>query len=98
MNNFCFPNQRTHPRYKVSKEAQVIYPDDRGLVEVIIEELSVGGARVQLRSSTDLSGEFNLFVPREKMLYTGSVRWMKGDLVGLRFVCDPAYVALKIVT
>ena len=92
------PNQRSNPRYRVSKEAKVIYPDERGLVDVIIKDFSVGGARIQLRSSTDLSGEFHLFVPPEKMLYTVAVRWMKGNEAGLRFVSDPEYVALKNVT
>lgn len=91
------PNQRSNPRYKVSKDAKVIYPDERGLVDVIVRDLSVDGARIQLKSSTDLSGKFNLFVPSEKMLYTVSVRWMKGNVVGLRFASDPEYVALKSV-
>ena len=99
MSSFTVPaNQRSEPRYKVSKDAQVIYPDDRGLVDVIIKDLSRDGARIQLKSSTDLSGEFNLFVPPEKMLYTVAVRWMKGNVVGLRFVKEPKYVGLKSVT
>lgn len=83
------PNQRSHPRYKVSKDAKIIFPDGRGLVDVMIRDMSVGGARIQLKSSTDLSGQFNLSVPSEKILYTGAVRWMKGNLVGLQFVSDP---------
>ena len=92
------PNQRINPRCKVAKNAHVIYPDSRGTTEVIIKDLSVGGARVQLKSPTDLSGEFNLFVPLEKMLYTGTVRWMKGNVVGVRFVSEPQHVALKVVS
>ena len=64
------PNQRSNPRYKVSKDARLIYPDERGSVEVLIKEISVGGARVKLKASTDLSGTFNLFIPsREATLH-----------------------------
>ena len=79
------PNQRSHPRNKVLKDAQVIYADERGIVDVIVKDLSVGGARIQLKSSTDLSGSFDLFIPPEKMRYTAAVRWMKGNVVGIQF-------------
>ena len=92
------PNQRSHPRHNVSKDAKVIYPDHRGLAEVCLTDLSVGGARIQLKSSTDLSGEFNLWLPPEKMLYTAAVRWMKGNVAGLKFVGEPQSVSLKRVT
>jgi hypothetical protein len=92
------PNQRSNPRYKVLKDARIIYPDERTQVDVIVKDLSVGGAQIQLKCSTDLSGEFKLFVPPEKMLYSGAVRWMKGNLVGVRFVSEPQNVALKILT
>ena len=92
------PNERLHPRTKVSKDAKVIYPDERGFTDVLIRDMSVGGARIQLKGSTDLSGEFNLYIPPEKKHYTASVRWMKGNVVGLRFVSDPKHVALKGVT
>jgi hypothetical protein len=95
MNSFSVPsNERLHPRDKVSKDAKVLYPDERGVVDVIVRDLSVGGARIQLKSSTDLSGKFNLYIPPEKMLYTVAVRWMKGNLVGLQFMREPEYVAL----
>ena|SRR5688572_5465950 len=91
------PNQRAHPRHKTAKDARVIYPDERWMVDVIVRDLSVDGARIQLKSSTDLSGKFSLFVPAEKMLYTVSVRWMKGPVVGLQFLSEPKHVALKAV-
>jgi PilZ domain-containing protein len=83
------PNERLHPRTKVSKDAKVIYPDERGFTDVLIRDMSVGGARIQLKSSTDLSGEFNLYIPPEKEHYTAAVRWMRGDLVGLQFKSTP---------
>ena len=89
------PNQRSHRRNKISQDAKVIYPDERGFVDVIIRDLSVEGARIQLKSSTDLSGAFDLFIPPEKMRYKASVRWMKGDLVGLRFIRQSENAALK---
>lgn len=65
------------------------YPDERGFTDVIIRDMSVGGASIQLKSSTDLSGEFNLYIPPEKISYTAAVRWMKGNLVGLQFKDNP---------
>ena len=96
--SFSFPsNERSQPRHKVSKDAAVIYPDEREPVDVIIHDICVGGARIQLKSSTDLSGKFNLFIPPENMHYTASVRWMKGNQVGLQFVSQPEFVNLRSV-
>jgi hypothetical protein len=93
------PNERSHPRHKVSKDAKVIYPDERGLVDVLVRDQSVGGAGILLKNSTDLAGEFKLYFPSEKMLYTGAVRWMKGNLVGLQFVSEPECVAgIKLIS
>ena len=83
------PDERSHPRKKVSTDAKVLYPDERGFVDVLIRDMSVGGASIQLKSSTDLSGEFNLYIPPEKKLYTAAVRWMKGNLAGLQFKGEP---------
>jgi hypothetical protein len=96
MNTYYFPpNQRSHHRSQVSKDASVIFPDERRATDVIIKDLSVGGARIQLRSSTDLSGEFNIFIPTDKVLHTAAVRWMRGDLAGLQFETEPVEVGLK---
>ena len=56
---------------------------------MLIRDMSVGGASIQLKNSTDLSGEFKLYIPPEKKLYTAAVRWMKGNLVGLQFKGEP---------
>jgi hypothetical protein len=90
MSSFSIPpKERSHLRNKVSKDAKVIYPDERGFTDVFIRDMSVGGASIQLKSSTDLSGVFNLYIPPEKKSYTAVVRWMKGDLVGLQFKGAP---------
>lgn len=90
MSSFSLPpNERSHPRHKVLKDAQLIYPDERGLTDVLIRDMSVGGASIQLKNSTDLSGELNLYIPPEKKQYTAVVRWMRGDLVGLQFKREP---------
>jgi hypothetical protein len=90
MSRFTFPpNERAHPREKQSTDAWVLYPDERGFVDVVIRDMSVGGASVQLKNSTDLSGEFKLYIPPEKKLHTAAVRWMKGNLVGLQFKDGP---------
>ena len=90
MSSFSLPpNERSHPRNKVSKDAKVIYPDERGFTDVLIRDMSVGGASVQLQNSTDMSGEFNLYIPPEKRLYPAAVRWMRGNLAGIQFKGKP---------
>ena len=42
------PNERSYTRNKVTQDAEVIYPDERGIAEVIIRDMSVGGASIQL--------------------------------------------------
>ena len=89
MSNFSFPpNERSYPRNNITQDAEVIDPDERGMTEVLVRDMS-GGASIQLKSSTDLSGEFNLYVTPENRLYAASVRWMRGDVVGLEFKDKP---------
>lgn len=88
-------DKRLHRRYKVLKDAKVIRSNQRGLVDVIIKDLSVSGARIQLKSSTDLAGEFHLWVPAEKMLYPVVAKWQKEDCVGLQYTGEPEFVDLK---
>jgi hypothetical protein len=92
------PNKRSHPRSNVLRDAKMISSNQRELVDVTIVDLSDGGARIQLKSSTDLSGVSKLYIPPEKMLRTAAVRWMKGNMVGLQFKGEPEDVAWKNVT
>ena len=85
-------DQRRYPRYRVMKDAKLIFTNKRGFMDVMLKELSVGGARVQLMNSTDLAGTLNLWVPSEKLLYSVAVRWKKDDDVGLEFVAEAEYV------
>ena len=92
------PNQRSNPRFEVSRDAKVVSFNQSELVDVTITDLSVSGARLHLKSSTDLSGEFRLYIPPEKVVYTAEVRWMKGNTVGLQFKGEPEDAAWKSVT
>ena len=91
-------NKRSHPRYEVFKDAKVISSNQRELVDVTLLDLSAGGARIQLRGSMDLSREFNLYIPPEKLLHGAAVRWMKGNMVGLQFKGEPEDEAWKSIT
>jgi hypothetical protein len=88
-----FPkNHRKYTRYRVLKAGKISGSNTSGIVDVTIQDLSAGGARIQVTTSVDLAGEFNLWLAAEKMLYPVAAKWRKGELMGLEFVNEPHHV------
>jgi hypothetical protein len=82
-------NHRKYPRHTVLKEGKIVSSTMNGAINVTIRDLSVGGARIQLRSYIGVPQEFSLLVTSENLLYPAVAKWRTGGATGLAFVGEP---------
>ena len=82
-------HSREYPRHRVLKEGRIISSDLLGAIDVIIRDLSVGGAQVEIPSSVEIPQKFALLVSSEYLFYPASIRWRSGKMIGVEFVGEP---------
>lgn len=89
-------NQRKHRRHRVLKEGQIVCPATQDRINVVIRDLSVGGARLVNPQTIDAPQEFDLFVPSENLIYPSVAKWRSGLMTGIAFSGEPYHSALGI--
>lgn len=85
---------RAHPRQRTLKGARIIFNNGQSSYDVVIRDLSEGGAKLKLGAATWIVPDhFDLIVSNAN---TGTPtrhhcekRWQRGDLVGARFLQAP---------
>ena len=88
-------NQRKHPRHRVLKEGQIVCAATQDRINVVIRDLSVGGARIVSAAHVDVQA-FDLFVPSENLIYPSIAKWRSGLMTGIAFAGEPYHSALGI--
>ena len=96
MSAFYTSNQRKHPRHRVLKEGQIVCAATQDRINVVIRDLSVGGARIVSPPFVDAPQEFDLFVPSENLFYPSVAKWRCGLMTGIAFAGEPYHSALGI--
>lgn len=81
--------ERKHPRHRVLKEGKIISADLDGGIDVIIRDMSVGGARVEAFPALQLPDKFDLLVSSEYLFFPAVVRWRIGGMLGIEFIGEP---------
>ena len=93
-------DSRVHPRYGVRIEGKLMSPDMSFCVDVIIRNLSEGGALISALAPAKLIPErVYLWQAQTRTLFECKVQWRKNDrLLGLRFtdLCSRASVRALI--
>ena len=87
---------REHPRYRVLKEGKIISADLHCGIDVIIREMSVGGARVEVLPTMPLPVKFDLLVSSEYLFYPAVVKWQIGGMLGIEFAGEPYRMQMVI--
>jgi len=80
---------RRHPRYRVRKEGKIISAELRCGIDVIIRDMSVGGARMEIQPAVDIPDIFDLVVTSEYLYYPALVKWRSGHMIGIEFAGEP---------
>ena len=87
---------RKHPRHRVLKEGRIISADLHCGIDVIIRDMSVGGARVEIFPTTQLPDKFDLLVSSEYLFYPAVVKWQIEGMLGIEFVGEPYRLRMVI--
>jgi diguanylate cyclase (GGDEF)-like protein/PAS domain S-box-containing protein len=89
-------NQRRHARQRVLKDGKIISDNMSCVIDVKIRDLSASGALIRMPTNANLPSSFSLLIVSERKLYPASVRWRKGETIGIEFVGEPRISALRI--
>ncbi|MEI2384604.1 PilZ domain-containing protein [Breoghania sp. JC706] len=82
---------RRHPRrVKRLRTAKIADLDDRFLTECAIRDLSTGGARLVVAAAVALPDVIVLFDELEGTIVPATLRWRRGNEVGVSFDVPPA--------
>jgi PilZ domain len=82
-------NRRRYRRQRVLKEGKITDSELRCLANIVIRDLSEGGARVQLSAIQFLPDKFGLYIVGERIIYPAVARWRKERTLGIQFVGEP---------
>ncbi len=82
------PDARRRPRPRVAMSGQLLHGIHRECADVVIRNLTDGGAKVRLTSTSGVRIQGPLVLRIASVDRPCAVAWQSGDEVGLRF--DPA--------
>ena len=87
---------RKHPRHRVLKEGKIISADLHCGIDVIIRDMSVGGACLEILPTMQLPNEFDLLVSSEALFYPAIVKWQIRGMLGVEFSGEPYRLQMVI--
>lgn len=86
---------REHPRQRALKAGLIIFDNLTSTVNVILRDISEGGAKLKLAQPMPLPDRFSLRVQNTATntteTYRCEKRWQRADLVGVAFLRDPSH-------
>jgi hypothetical protein len=80
--------RREHPRHRVFKRVKAIF-DNRSVIDCVMRDLSVGGARLTCRQAALLPERFQLVFMTERDMRDVRVAWRGIDEIGVQFTTPP---------
>jgi hypothetical protein len=87
---------RKYPRHRVLKEGKIISADLPSGIDVIIRDMSVGGARVEILPTLQAPDKFDLLVASEYLFYPAVVKWQRRGMLGIEFTGEPYRMRMVI--
>ncbi|MXQ12990.1 PilZ domain-containing protein [Microvirga makkahensis] len=82
--------RRASPRLHTLLKGQIIYDNRLSRMECTVRDLSEAGARLVFAQPVKIPAEFELQVPRKKLVQRAQVMWYDGRNYGIRFLDDDA--------
>ena len=76
-------------RQRVLKGGKIIFADGNSVVDCVIRNLSVAGARLVVPTTVGLPQEFTLLDSHSGRSYIAKVAWRRGETMGVEFSDPP---------
>lgn len=81
--------KRFIPRRRVLKSGKIIFADGTLVVDCVIRNLSVGGARLEVPTTIAIAHQFTLLDVQTGRRYPATVAWRRGEQMGVEFGDTP---------
>ena len=82
-------DNRYVPRRRVFKGGKIIFADGTMVVDCVIRNISVAGARLNVPTTIVLPHEFTLLDVQTERRHIAKVAWRRGDQMGVEFSDPP---------
>ena len=88
-------DRRGRQRYPVTSPVTLTITADGQAYSCIVEDISLGGAKVRFYGSAALAADVQIAHPRTGK-FNGECKWISGSTSGIAFHCDDAAVRLCV--
>jgi hypothetical protein len=85
-----FPHdRRAHPRHRVFKRVKAVFNANQSVIDCVMRDLSIGGARLACGTAARLPDAFQLVFLQEREMRDVRVAWRSLGEVGVQFLSPP---------
>jgi hypothetical protein len=78
-------DKRITRRQRVLKSGKIVFAHGASVVDCVIRDLSVAGARLEVPNTVGLPQEFTLLDVHSGKSYAAKVAWRRGQRMGVEF-------------
>ena len=79
-------DDRANGRTKTFMAGRIIAADGLLSVDCVVKDLSEGGAKIEVKGSSDIPPAFALEIPQVGAAYRAELRWRYAHLIGVKFI------------
>ena len=83
--------KRAARRQRVLKDGKVVLPNQASVVDCTIRDMSPTGARLVCLDQQAVPDSFALVTVSSRLMCEVTVRWRRGDAIGVEFVGEPQF-------
>ena len=85
-----FPDERrAYPRRRVIKRVKAVFNANGSVIDCVMRDLSLGGARLSCASPSQIPDEFQLVLVGEREMRDVRVAWRSLTEMGVQFLSPP---------
>lgn len=81
--------RRAHPRHRVLKRVKAVFNSNSSVVDCVMRDISLGGARLACAQATHLPDTLILVFPAEREMRDVRVAWRSVNELGVSFLSPP---------
>ena len=81
--------RRAHPRHRVLKRVKAVFNSNRSVIDCVMRDVSLGGARLVCAQAAQLPETFLLVFTAEREMREVRVAWRSFEQLGVEFLSPP---------
>jgi hypothetical protein len=77
---------RSLRRLRCFKGAKIVFNAYQSVIDCTVKDMTQSGARLRISTTTDVPGEFELYLPQERLIAHARLAWQLGRDCGVSLV------------